>query len=153
MEDAASYMRPRVISFEVSARIMIGASAGLTLRYVGLLGRLAGKLAARGVDGGLHVARRGVDVAVQVELQRDAGRAERAGRGHLGDAGDAPELPLQRRGHRGRHGFGAGARQRQRPPKWWESPPAAAARPARNVKAIAPARPIAIVSSVVATGR
>ena len=29
--------------FEVSARIMIGESAGFTLRYVGLLGRLVGR--------------------------------------------------------------------------------------------------------------
>jgi hypothetical protein len=47
-----------------------GASAGLILRNVG--GRQVGRqLAARGVDGGLHVQRGGVDVAVQVELQRD----------------------------------------------------------------------------------
>ena len=36
--DAASYICPCVIVAEVSAKIMIGASAGLTFRYVGLLG-------------------------------------------------------------------------------------------------------------------
>ena len=40
--DAASYICPCVIVSDVSARIMIGASAGLTLRQLGLLGRFAG---------------------------------------------------------------------------------------------------------------
>ena len=48
------------------------------------IGRIAGQvgrqLAAGGVDGGLHVAGGGVDIAVQIELQRDRGRAQRAGR-------------------------------------------------------------------------
>src|SRR6266851_5769402 len=35
-------MRPVSTVVEVNARITIGASAGFTLRYVGLLGRLAG---------------------------------------------------------------------------------------------------------------
>ena len=52
-----------------------------------------------------------VDVARQVELQRDRGRAEAAGRGHLGEAGDGGELLLQRRGDRGGHGVRAGAGQ------------------------------------------
>ena len=51
---------------------MIGASAGFTLRYVGIVRQVGRQLPARGVDGGLHVARRGVDVAVEIELQRDA---------------------------------------------------------------------------------
>src|SRR5712691_5775695 len=37
-----SYMRARSTMFEVKARIMMGASAGLTFRYEGLLGRFAG---------------------------------------------------------------------------------------------------------------
>ena len=32
IEDAASYISPVVLVFDVSARIMIGASAGFTLR-------------------------------------------------------------------------------------------------------------------------
>ena len=39
MLDAASYSSPRDMVSDVIPRIMIGASAGLTLRYVGLLGR------------------------------------------------------------------------------------------------------------------
>ena len=42
IESAASYMRPTGSTSEVRARIMTGRSAGLTLRYLGLLGRLAG---------------------------------------------------------------------------------------------------------------
>ena len=40
--EATSYMRPVSTTVEVRARIMMGASAGLTLRYVGLLGRFEG---------------------------------------------------------------------------------------------------------------
>src|SRR5271170_981995 len=40
--EAASYIWPLVMVSEVSARIMIGESAGFTLRYVGLLGKPVG---------------------------------------------------------------------------------------------------------------
>jgi hypothetical protein len=43
MLDAASYIRPRPSVVEVNARMRIGASAGLTLRYVGLLGSVGGR--------------------------------------------------------------------------------------------------------------
>src|SRR5664279_3242330 len=43
-EEAMSYMRSLGMIFEVSARSMIGESAGFTLRYEGLFGRLAGRL-------------------------------------------------------------------------------------------------------------
>ena len=42
MVEAASYIWPRVMLSEVSARIRIGASAGFTFRYVGLLGKPVG---------------------------------------------------------------------------------------------------------------
>src|SRR4051812_31550544 len=42
MESAASYTRGRGMVSDVSARIRMGASAGFTLRYRGLLGRFAG---------------------------------------------------------------------------------------------------------------
>jgi hypothetical protein len=70
----------------------------------GVVRQVRGKLPARRVDGGLDVARRGVDVAREVELERHVGGAERARRRHLRDAGDPPELPLQRRGDGRRHG-------------------------------------------------
>ena len=40
-----------------------------------VVGKIGGQVAAGGVDGGLDVARRGVNVAVQIELQGDAGRS------------------------------------------------------------------------------
>ena len=96
---------------EVSARIRIGASAGIHFAIGWIARQVRGQLAARRIDGGLHVARGGIDVAVQIELQRDAGRAQLARRCHLVDAGDAAELPLQRSRHRRCHGLRARARQ------------------------------------------
>ena len=78
----------------------------------GIAGQVGGQVGARRVDGGFHVARRAVDVAAEVELNGDAGGAERTGGGHLRDPGDMAQLPLQRSGHRGGHDVGAGARQR-----------------------------------------
>ncbi len=109
--------------------------------------------AARGVDRRLHVARGAVDVAGQIELQRDARRAERAARGHLGDAGDAAERALERRGDGRRHRFGAGARAATPAPRWSENRPAAAATPAAAETRSTPASATPTVSSVVATGR
>src|SRR4029079_4978377 len=62
----------------------------------------------------LHVLRRRVDVAVQFELQRHRGCAQRARRGHLRDAGDLAELACERLGDGGRHGFRACAGQGRR---------------------------------------
>src|SRR6266542_2262493 len=42
MEEPMSYIRARSMMSEVYERIMMGASAGLTLRYRGLLGKLGG---------------------------------------------------------------------------------------------------------------
>src|SRR5207249_3328079 len=53
------------------------------------------------------------DVAIEVELQRDGGVAERAGGRHFGDAGNASELAFERRRHGGGHGFGTGAGKRR----------------------------------------
>ena len=59
---------------------------------------------ARGLrDGGLHVHRGAVEAAVEVELERDLGRAQRVDGGHRIQAGDGRELILERRGHRRRH--------------------------------------------------
>ena len=81
------------------------------LAVVGIARERRRQQRARGVDRRLHVARRAVDVAAQVELERDVRRAERARGGHLGDRGDAPERALERGGHRGGHGLGARARE------------------------------------------
>ena len=52
----------------------IGWSAGLIFRYLGREGRFAGQKPRRGVDGRLHFARRPIDVAAQIELERDLTR-------------------------------------------------------------------------------
>ncbi|MET3788811.1 hypothetical protein ABIC24_006438 [Methylobacterium radiotolerans] len=61
------------------------------------------------VDGGLDVAGRAVDVAVQAEQQHDPGRAEGVRGRHLVDVRDGAEPPFERRRHRGGHGVGRGA--------------------------------------------
>ena len=50
---------------------MIGASAGFDFAIGRIAGQVGGQLAARGVDGCLHIAGGGIDVAVEIELQRD----------------------------------------------------------------------------------
>ena len=76
--------------------------------------QVARQVGERGVDRGLHVARRAVDLAVEVELHRDAGRAERRHRGDLGHARDGAEIALERRRDRRRHDGGIGARPARR---------------------------------------
>ncbi len=87
---------------------------GVDLAVAGIRGKVRGQLPPRGVDRGLHVARRGVDVSAEVELEHDLRLAERARRGHLGDPGDPAELALERCRDRGRHRLGARARQVRR---------------------------------------
>jgi len=55
----------------------------------------------------LHVARRAIDVAREIELKRDRGQAKRAVRGHLRNPGYPAELPLERCCHGGRHNLRA----------------------------------------------
>ena len=57
----------------------------------------------RGGDRRLHVGDRAVDVAVQIERQRDVRVAGAAARRHLVDAGNRRELPLERARDRRRH--------------------------------------------------
>ena len=76
------------------------------------IGQVARQLAGGGGELGLNVERRAVDAAVEVELHGHAGAAEHGIGGHLRDAGDLREHPFERLGHRGCHGFRAGARER-----------------------------------------
>ena len=62
-------------------------------------------------DRRLHVLRRAVNVAAQIELQGDLRAAERAGRGHRVDAGNRRELLFQRRRDGRGHGVGVRAGQ------------------------------------------
>ena len=51
-----------------------GRIGRIHLAVGGIAGQVGRQVAAGGIDGRLHVARRRVDIAVQIELQRDAGR-------------------------------------------------------------------------------
>ncbi len=95
--------------------------------------------AAGSVDRGLHVLRRGVDVADELELHRDAlSSPSELDEVIERNAGDVGERPLERGRDRCRHRLGTGARQRSPRSGWSGSRPAAAARPAGNTKATAP---------------
>ena len=59
--------------------------------------------AARGADRGLNVLAGGVDVAVEIELQRDLAQPLRACRTHALKGGYLPKLALERRGYEPRH--------------------------------------------------
>src|SRR3954470_12777279 len=65
-------------------------------------------------DRRLHVLGGSVDIAVEIELQRDRGRAEGARRRYLRDAGNLAEATLERRRDRRGHGVGTGARKLRR---------------------------------------
>jgi len=62
------------------------------LRYVGLLRKLVGT----------------VDVAIEIELQRDTRKAKRISRRDLRYGRDLPETAFERRGDAGGHGLGTG---------------------------------------------
>ena len=70
--------RQRHASRRCSTSSRIGASAGLTLRRIGGVGMRRRQRARGGGDRRLHVLRRGVDVAVERELQRDRRVAARS---------------------------------------------------------------------------
>ena len=107
-----------------SSTLMIGSTSDCDgqdqdrrIRRIDLaIGRRArqvlGQLAGGGVDRGLDVVGGGVDIAVEIELHGDRGRAERARRGHLRDAGNLGDLALERLGDRGGHRLRRGAGQR-----------------------------------------
>src|SRR5579859_6256665 len=78
---------------------------GIYLAIAGLAGKVGGELTARGVNGGLHVASRGVDVAIEIELKDDARGAVGARRRHLRDAGNVAEITFEGSGDIGGHGF------------------------------------------------
>ncbi len=63
------------------------------------------------IDRRLHVLRRPVDVAAQVELQRDLAEPERTGRRQEAQGRDLAELAFERRRHERGHRLGIGAGQ------------------------------------------
>src|SRR4029453_14866798 len=72
--------------------------------------QVVGQERGGGVDGRLHLLLGDVQREVEVQLQRDDGRSGRAGRGHLLEPWHLAELALERRGDRGGHHVGTGAR-------------------------------------------
>ncbi len=74
-------------------------------------GHLRRQLARGRGDGRLHILRSAIDAAVEIELDRDRGRALCARRTHRRHAINDRELAFERRGHGCRHGFGVGAGQ------------------------------------------
>ena len=108
----------------------IGVSDGIDLAIGRRARQVLRQLPGGGVDRGLDVVGRGVDVAIEIELHGDRGRAERARRRHLRYAGDLRDLPLERLGDRRGHRLGRGAGQRGADRDGRESRSAAAARPA-----------------------
>ena len=82
---------------------------GIDLMVGRILAQAGRQVDPRGDDGRLDVAGGAVDVAIEAELERDAGRAERALRRHLVDVGDLAQVALERRRDRGRHRVGARA--------------------------------------------
>ena len=70
------------------------------------------ELTSRGGDRRLHVACGCIDVAIEIELQRDGRRAERARRGDFADARDSPESALEWRRDGRRHRLGVRAGER-----------------------------------------
>ena len=60
-----------------------------------LLRQVARQVVGGGIDGRLHVARGAVDVAVEIELHRDRGLAERALRGDFRHPGNFSQPPLE----------------------------------------------------------
>ena len=88
-----------------------GGVRRIDLAVRGLAGKIGGKLIARGVDGGLHVASGSVDIAIEIKLKRDASGSEAAGGGHLRDTSNAAELALERSSNGRSHRFRAGTGQ------------------------------------------
>ena len=69
------------------------------------------QIGSRRIDSGLHIARRAIDVAAEVELNGNRCAAESACGGHLRHTCNMTELPLQGSGDGRRHNVGAGSRQ------------------------------------------
>ncbi len=88
-----------------------GRIGRIHLAIAGIGRQVGGQVSSSRVDAGFDVARGGVDIAAQVELQGHVGAAQRARRGHFGDAGDVAELALQGSGHGRGHDLRAGSGQ------------------------------------------
>src|SRR5581483_4151338 len=84
---------------------------GVDFEIIGRPGQVDGEFAGGGVEGGLDIAGRAIDVTVEVELHGDVAAAERTGGSDFIDAGNFSEGAFERGGERGGDRFGIGARQ------------------------------------------
>ena len=89
-----------------------GRIRGIHLAVCGIAGEAGRDVGGRGIDRRLDIAGCAIDVAVQIELQRDARLPGAALRRDLGDVGDSAEIAFQRLRHAGGDGFRVGAGQR-----------------------------------------
>src|SRR5207302_6542140 len=96
-----------------------GRLGRVNLAPVRIARKVGWQLTASGIDGRLHVTRRAVDIAAEIKNQNNLGRADLARGSHLGYARYTTEHALERRGHGGGHGFGAGSRQLGRDEDDW----------------------------------
>ena len=84
---------------------------GIDLPERGRARQVGRQLPAGSLDCRLNVFGGAVDIAVEIELDGDAGLTLRTLRGHRGHAGNRGELALERRGDGRGHGLGVGAGQ------------------------------------------
>ena len=84
---------------------------GIDLAIGWIARQVGGQIGSRRIDGGLHIARRAINVAAEVELNGDRCASECAGGGHLRHTCNMTELPLQGRGDGRRHNVGTATRQ------------------------------------------
>ena len=80
---------------EVNASVTIGGVGWIDLRIGRRIGEVARQRRSGGVDRSLDVLGGGIDVAIEIELQRDAAEAERTRRRHGGQRLDLAELAFE----------------------------------------------------------
>ncbi len=90
-----------------------GRIRGIDLSIGRRTGQVFRQLSCGRVDRRLNIVGGRVDIALEIELNRYPGRAERTRRCHLRNAGNLRDLALERLGDRSGHRLRGGARQRR----------------------------------------
>ena len=114
MESAASYICGKRNDVGGERENQNGRVRRIYFAVGGIARQIGRQLAARRIDGGLHIACRGIDVAVEIELQSDLVEPSWLAEVISVNAGDAAELTFQRSGDRRCHRLRTGARQTRR---------------------------------------